>query len=218
MAESKRTKLAAKAAPHALRGAGKAGKIGAWGAGKAVKAEGRMLKHALSSREPRSVRWTKYGALLLAGALVGIVIGRLGARDAREEIQYRAEDLRDEARRRAEEARARAEEVRQEAQRKAEEAERADGSAGTGTTGATVGAAPVIPEEQEVVEQRIRTSLGEDPRTADVPHPNISVIGGVAELRGAVASEGTKDAVEEIARETEGVASVRNLIEVSPTL
>jgi len=72
-----------------------------------------------------------------------------------------------------------------------------------------------IPEQQEEVEQRIRTRIGEDPRTADLPHLNVEVNDGVAELRGPAPSEEAKQAAGEIAQETEGVREVRNLITVS---
>ncbi len=72
-----------------------------------------------------------------------------------------------------------------------------------------------VPEQQEEVEQRIRTRIGEDPRTAEMPHLNVEVNDGVAELRGPAPSEEAKQAAGEIAQETEGVREVRNLITVS---
>ena len=72
-----------------------------------------------------------------------------------------------------------------------------------------------VGEQQEEVEQRIRTRLGEDPRTSDMPRPNVEVNDGVAELRGPAPSEEAKQAAAEIAAETEGVIEVRNLIIVT---
>jgi hypothetical protein len=72
-----------------------------------------------------------------------------------------------------------------------------------------------VGEEQEELEQRIRTNIGEDPRTAELPRVNVEVIDGVAELRGVAPSEDVKLAAGEIAQAVEGVREVRNLITVS---
>jgi hypothetical protein len=72
-----------------------------------------------------------------------------------------------------------------------------------------------VGEEQGELEQRIRTNLGEDPRTAELPRVNVDVIDGVAELRGVAPSEDAKLAAGEIAQAVEGVREVRNLITVS---
>lgn len=72
-----------------------------------------------------------------------------------------------------------------------------------------------VPEQQEEIENRIRTRVGEDPRTMDVPHLNVEVNEGVADIRGEVHSEEEKQAVEEIANNIEGVTEVRNLITVN---
>ena len=73
-----------------------------------------------------------------------------------------------------------------------------------------------IPVQEEEVENRIRTSVGEDPRTLDVPHLNVEVNDGVADIRGEVHTEEEKQAVEEIASNIEGVTEVRNLLTVNP--
>ncbi|MDQ3892699.1 MAG: BON domain-containing protein, partial [Actinomycetota bacterium] len=72
-----------------------------------------------------------------------------------------------------------------------------------------------VPEQQEEIENRIRTRVGEDPRTLDVPRLNVEVNEGVADIRGEVHSEEEKQAVEEIASSVEGVTEVRNLITVN---
>ncbi len=72
-----------------------------------------------------------------------------------------------------------------------------------------------VGESQDEVEQRIRTRLGEDPRTADMPRVNVEVIDGVAELRGPAPSAEAREAAGEIASEVAGVTEVRNLIVVS---
>ena len=68
--------------------------------------------------------------------------------------------------------------------------------------------------QQEEVEQRIRTRIGEDSRTSEMPRVNVEVNSGVAELRGVAPTAAAKDAAGEIAAGVEGVDEVRNLIEV----
>ena len=72
-----------------------------------------------------------------------------------------------------------------------------------------------VPVQHEEVENRIRTRIGEDPRTMDMPHVNVEVNDNIAELRGTAPSEEAKQAAGEIAQQTEGVNEVRNLITVS---
>jgi hypothetical protein len=72
-----------------------------------------------------------------------------------------------------------------------------------------------VGEAQEEVEQRIRTLIGEDPRTASMPRVNVEVVDGVAELRGPAPSQEAREAAGEIAAGVEGVIEVRNLIVVS---
>ena len=72
-----------------------------------------------------------------------------------------------------------------------------------------------VGEQQEEIEQRIRTQIGEDPRTAEMPRVNVEVNDGIAELRGTAPSEDAKLAAGEIAQQVEGVREVRNLIQVS---
>lgn len=71
-----------------------------------------------------------------------------------------------------------------------------------------------VGEDQPEVENRIRTRIGEDERTRDMPRVNVEVNDGVAELRGVAPSEEAKEAAGEIAAGVEGVREVRNLIEV----
>ena len=68
--------------------------------------------------------------------------------------------------------------------------------------------------QDEVVEQRIRSRIGEDPRVQGAPRINVEVNDGIAELRGPVASREIKTAIVEIAFGTQGVTEVRDLLEV----
>jgi len=68
-------RVGAWAAPKARRIARKS----AW---KAVKAEAKLVRHALSSKEPRSVRFLKYGFFALVGLAIGALISRSGREDS----------------------------------------------------------------------------------------------------------------------------------------
>ncbi len=70
--------------------------------------------------------------------------------------------------------------------------------------------------QEEEVEQRIRSEIGTDPRTATMGRLNVEVNDGVAELRGEAPSEEARRAAGEIASRTEGVREVRNLLTVNP--
>lgn len=70
-------------------------------------------------------------------------------------------------------------------------------------------------ERQQEVEQRLKTQLGEDPRTQNMPRVNVEVNDGIADLRGPAPTEAAKQAAGEIALGTEGVREVRNLMTVS---
>src|SRR5215210_7753867 len=62
-------RMGAKVAPVAGRTAGRA----AWKLGKG---EARLIRRAMSSREPRKVRWFKYGFFVLLGLAIGSAIAR----------------------------------------------------------------------------------------------------------------------------------------------
>jgi len=76
-------------------------------------------------------------------------------------------------------------------------------------------AAGDVPAQHQEVENRIRTRIGEDPRTRSLQRLNVEVNDDVADVRGVVPSEEAKEAVAEIAAETPGVREVRNLTTVS---
>jgi hypothetical protein len=229
------------------KGAKGAAKVGVWAAPKAGrvarktawkvgKAEAKLARHALSSKEPRSARFLKYGFFALVGLAIGALISRSGKEDSSSSFTgttgHHAPDADSPAGQRGQ-----------------------TWGTGTPTGGATSGAAgsaegagsqssgdenetgaersysdpssgPLIgeqhrgqvgdvPVQQEEIENRIRTRLGEDPRTAEMPHVNIEVNDGIAELRGVAGSEAMAQAAGEIAQETEGVTEVRNMINVS---
>ena len=204
-------KAGARLGPVAGRTAGKA----AWKLGKA---EARLIRQAMSSREPRKSRYLKYGLFVLLGLAIGAAIAR--AKKGEESSSYTGQQ--------------------------APDAESPAGQRGqtwgSGTPTGTAGgggpnrtgaerdysdpaSGPLIGEQhsdvegvgeqQEELEQRIRTHIGEDPRTAEMPRVNVEVNDGIAELRGTAPSEDAKLAAGEIAQQVEGVREVRNLITVS---
>ena len=223
MARKKRraAKAGAKAgtriAPVAGRTAGKA----AWKLGKA---EARLIRQAMSSQEPRKSRYLKYGFFVLLGLAVGAAIARAKKGEpSGESSSYTGT-------------------TGQHAPDPGSPAGQRGQTWGSGTPTGTAGggganrtgaerdysdpaSGPLIGEEhsdvegvgeqQEELEQRIRTNIGEDPRTAEMPRVNVEVNDGVAELRGVAPSEDAKLAAGEIAQEVEGVREVRNMITVS---
>src|SRR5215212_5887479 len=82
-----------KGAKAGAKGAKGAAKVGVWAAPKAGrikrkmawkvgKAEVKLVRHALSSKEPRSARYLKYGFFALVGLAIGILISRSGREDS----------------------------------------------------------------------------------------------------------------------------------------
>jgi hypothetical protein len=82
-----------KGAKAGAKGAKGAAKVGVWAAPKAGrikrkmawkvgKAEIKLVRHALSSKEPRSARYLKYGFFALVGLAIGILISRSGREDS----------------------------------------------------------------------------------------------------------------------------------------
>ncbi len=182
-------KLGAKAgrrmAPHVGRNAWRLGK-----------AEAKLIQKALSSREPRSARYMKYAIFTAIGVGIGALLKR--AADSGDGHQtWGSPDFQSPG------------------QANRSGAERGYSSPSDGPLiGGGGGATSVVPPESDEAEQRVRTALGEDDRTKDLPRINVAVTEGVAELRGPVPSEAVKSAAEEIAKNAEGVREVRNLLSV----
>ena len=232
---SRRTK--AKAVGKVARGAGKTARGGgkvflksgtarrtARGAGKAALKGGTRV---LRRRESAGSRYLKYGL----SALTGFIVGALLARSGEKEVSSGGTDQRGEtwgsgsplgpassatARTVSDPASPAAHQRPEDPNRTGAEREYSDPSSGPLIGRRHRGRIGDIPEQQQEVEQRIRTRIGEDPRTINLPHLNVEVNDGVAELRGPAPSEAVKEAAGEIAAETEGVREVRNLLTVDP--
>jgi hypothetical protein len=183
-------KLGAKAgrrvAPHMGRNAWRLGK-----------AEAKLIQKALSSREPKSTRYLKYAIFTAIGVGIGALLKRSAANGHQ---TWGGSDFQSPG----------------DANRSGAERGYSSPSDGPliGSSGGGATATTGVPPQSEETEQRVRTALGEDDRTRDTPRINVAVTEGVAELRGSVSSDAVKQAAEEIAKNTEGVREVRNLLSV----
>src|ERR687890_179066 len=212
-------KAGARVAPVAGRAAWKLGK-----------AEAKLIRRAMSSQEPKKSRYLKYGFFVLLGLAVGAAIARSKKGETSgESSSYtgttgpHAPDPGSPAGQRGQTwgsgtptgtAGGGGQQGPGGAHRTGAEREYSDPSAGP-LIGEQHSDVEGVGEQQEEIEQRIRTHIGEDPRTAEMPRVNVEVNDGIAELRGAAPSEDAKMAAGEIAQQVEGVREVRNLIQVS---
>lgn len=227
------SKKAIKTAAGTRRGR-KALKVGAKTAGKAgIKAGKTGLKagkvgakhRASKAATPSGNRgWMKFGLVAVAGFALGALLGRSknngASSDYTSTTGHHSPDAESPAGQRG--------------QTWGSGASLGNAGGGAGATGgasfggAAMGptSAPLVGEKrgaqadigtgkQPEVEQRVKTSLGEDPRTQNMPRVNVEVNDGIADLRGPAPTEAAKQAAGEIALETEGVREVRNLITVS---
>src|ERR671911_1374399 len=217
-------KLGARVAPKAGKVAGKT----AWRAGKA---QAKLARQAASSREPRGLRFLKYGFFALAGLAIGALISRSRrdgdasssftgttgqhAPDAGSPVGQRGETWGSGTPAGTAGGGAGAHQHPEDANRTGAERGYSDPSTGPLVGEEHRGDIEGVPEQQEEIEQRIRTRIGDDSRTADLPRVNVEVNDGVAELRGVASSEAQALAAGEIAASVEGVREVRNLINVS---
>jgi BON domain len=210
-------KAGARVAPVAGRTAGKA----AWKLGKA---EAKLIRRAMSAQESKKSRYFKYGIF----TLIGLAIGAAIARSKRGETPEGSSSYTGTTGPHAPDPGSPAGERGQTwgsgtpvgtaggggANRTGAERDYSDPASGP-LIGEQHSDVEGVGEQQEEIEQRIRTNIGEDPRTAEMPRVNVEVNDGIAELRGAAPSEDAKQAAGEIAQQVEGVREVRNLITVS---
>ena len=212
-------KAGARVAPVAGRAAWKLGK-----------AEAKLIRRAMSSQEPKKSRYLKYGFFVLLGLAVGAAIARSKKGETSgESSSYtgttgpHAPDPGSPAGQRGQTwgsgtptgtAGGGGQQGSGGANRTGAERDYSDPSSGP-LIGEQHSSVEGVGEQQEEIEQRIRTNIGEDPRTAEMPRVNVEVNDGIAELRGAAPSEDAKVAAGEIAQQVEGVREVRNLIQVS---
>lgn len=211
-------------APVAGRVAGKT----AWKAGRG---QARLVRRAMSSQEPKKSRYLKYGFFALLGLAIGAALARSkSGGTSSESSSYtgttgsHAPDPGSPAGQRGQtwgsgtptgSAGGGGHQSPEDPNRTGAGRDYSDPSSGPLIGEQSRGDVEGVGEQQEEVEQRIRTLIGEDSRTADMPRVNVEVNDGIAELRGVAPSEEAKLAAGEIAQQAEGVREVRNLITVS---
>lgn len=213
--------MGARVAPRAGRAAGK-------GALKLGKGQARLARRAVSSSEPASSRFLKYGFFALIGFAIGSLVARSASRDDGASSSFtgttghHSPDPGSPAGQRGETwgsgtplGTSAQHQRPEEPNRTGSERAFSDPSSGPLVGEQHRGQAGEIPTQQQEIENRIRTQIGEDPRTMDMPRVNVEVNDGVAELRGPAPSEDAKLAAGEIAAQTPGVREVRNLLTVS---
>jgi hypothetical protein len=216
-------KAGARVAPVAGRTAGKA----AWKLGKA---EAKLIRRAMSAQESKKSRYLKYTIFTLIGLAIGAAIARSKKGETSEgSSSYtgttgpHAPDPGSPAGERGQTwgsgtpvgtAGGGGQQGPGGANRTGAERDYSDPSSGP-LIGEQHSDVEGVGEQQVELEQRIRTQIGEDPRTAEMPRVNVEVNDGIAELRGSAPSEDAKLAAGEIAQGVEGVREVRNLITVS---
>ena len=226
MARSKKRRAAKGGVKAGARVAPLAGRA-AWKLGKA---EAKLIRRAMSSQEPKKSRYLKYGFFVLLGLAIGAAIARSKKGETSgESSSYtgttgpHAPDPGSPAGQRGQTwgsgtptgtAGGGGQQGSGGANRTGAEREYSDPSSGP-LIGEQHSDVEGVGEQQEEIAQRIRTHIGEDPRTAEMPRVNVEVNDGIAELRGAAPSEDAKLAAGEIAQQVEGVREVRNLITVS---
>ena len=221
-------KLGAKAGAKVAPGAGKlAGKA----ALKAGKSQAKLARAAMSSREPAPSRFLKYGLFALAGLAIGALLSRSrsdgGSPSFTDTTGQHTPDAGSPAGQRGETwgsgtptgtsggGGSGAHQSPGDPNRTGAERDYSDPASGPLIGEHSRGSIAGVGESQEEIEQRIRTRIGEDPRTAAMPRVNVEVVDGVAELRGPAPSQEALEAAGEIAANVEGVTEVRNLIVVS---
>ncbi len=226
---SKKRKTAKTGARLGARVAPKAGRVAGRAAWRAGKGQAGLVRRAASSQEPRGLRFLKYGFFALVGLAVGTAIAR-SSRNGGAPSSFTgttgqpSPDAGSPAGQRGEtwgtetpttggttETHQRPEDPN----RTGAERSYSDPSSGPLIGQEQRGSVEGVGEQREEVEQRIRTRIGEDPRTMDMPRVNVQVNDGIAELRGEAPSEEAKAAAGEIASSVEGVREVRNLITVT---
>ena len=226
-------KLGAKAG---ARVAPRAGKLAGRAALKAGKGQAKLARAAASPKEPALSRFFKYGLFALAGLAIGSILARSrGGGDSSSSFTgttgQHTPDAASPAGQRGETwgsgtptgssggggaaSEPAAPQDPEDPNRTGAEREYSDPSAGPLIGEQHRGSVAGVGESQPEAEQRIRTLIGEDPRTASMPRVNVEVIDGVAELRGPAPSQEAREAAGEIAAGVEGVTEVRNLIVVS---
>ena len=185
---------------------------------KAGKAQAGLAKQALSSSEPTGSRLLKYGLFAFGGFAIGALVARSSGGSEGSSTESTLQQSSDGADQGTRPESGIAEPPLQ----KPEDPNRTGAERGYSdpSGGPLIGRshdpeAGDVPVQHEEVENRIRSRIGEDPRTLGLQHLNVEVNDDVADIRGTAPSQAAKEAVSEIAAETPGVREVHNLMTVS---
>lgn len=208
----------------------KAGKAAGKAAAKTGKAQARLAKQALSPSEPSGSRLLKYGLFALGGFAIGALVARSGSDESSftEGTGPHNADPDSPAGRRGETwgsgtpIGSTPGGAQQGAFQKPEDIN----STGAGREYSDPSSGPLIgrshspessdiPVQYEERENRIRTRIGEDPRTLGLQHLNVEVNDDVADIRGVAPSQSVKEAISEIAADTPGIREIRNLMTIA---
>ena len=212
----------------------KAGKAATKAAAKTAKAQAKLARQALGSSEPTGSRLLKYGLFALGGFAIGALVARAsGSEDASSAdgtgnsgAERRGETwgsgITTGSTPSGQEGVGPESGIAQPPLQKPEDPNRtgAERDYSDPSGGPLIGRshnpeAGDVPVQHEELENRIRTRIGEDPRTFGMQHLNVEVNDDVADIRGVAPSQDAKEAVSEIAADTPGVREVRNLMTVS---
>ncbi|MDP9425749.1 MAG: BON domain-containing protein [Actinomycetota bacterium] len=203
------TRTGRKATVTAARAASKA-------ATKSGKAQAKLAKRALSSSEPSGWRFLKYGIFALGGFAIGALVARSsgGSEDVSSNDGAGSSA--------GQQGTVPESGVAEAPLQKPEDPNSvgAERSYSDPSGGPLIGRshnpeAGDVPVQHEELENRIRTRIGENPRTLGMQHLNVEVNDDVVDIRGVAPSQNAKEAVSEIAADTPGVREVRNLMTVT---
>ena len=199
-----------------------AGKAASKTAVKTGKAQARLAKQALSSSEPSGARFLKYGLFALGGFAIGALVARSAGGTGQSASDGSAAQSSETSGSGSTPGGGPESGVAQPPLQKPEDPNRVGAERGYSdpSAGPLIGRSHNpergdVPVQYEEIENRIRTRIGEDPRTLGLQHLNVEVNDDVADIRGVAPSQAAKEAVSELAADTPGVREVRNLMTVS---
>lgn len=193
----------------------KAGKVAGKAAAKTGKAQARLAKQALSASEPTGSRLLKYGLFAFGGFAIGALVARASGGENSSSTDPAAERRGETWGSGTPSGTAQPFQKPEDTNRTGAEREYSDPSSGPLIGRSHNPEKGDVPVQYEERENRIRTRIGQDPRTLGLQHLNIEVNDDVADIRGVAPSQDVKEMVSEIAADTPGIREVRNLMTVA---
>ena len=205
----------------------KAGKAASKAAAKTGKAQAKLAKQALKPSEPTGSRLLKYGLFAVGGFAIGALVARSSSGSEGASSADGTGQQTPDAGSQAGSASGSQQGVQPESGiaqpplQKPEDTNRtgAERDYSDPSSGPLIGRSHNpergdVPVQHEELENRIRTRIGEDPRTLGLQHLNVEVNDDVVDIRGVAPSQDAKEAVTEIAADTPGVREIRNLMTI----